>query len=198
MIGKRIKLAAAAVVALAVMLPVGYAAVGAVMKYFTISEDMVSFQDPDPNGGVVSFGFGYARTEVVTGTDIESEEQARAKVEEFRQLYLAGKAREIRPGVWQAVLSNGELFNYGGDPEHATAEFTPQEKEQLKKQFDEINELRKAGQGERTFLKEVEQDGVRVRLYQVRDTLADGKIVTLTEGTNADDEGRGSSGNPMP
>lgn len=196
MVRKRIKLAAAAVVALAVMLPVGYAAVGAVMKYFIISEDEVSFQCPDPNGGVVSFGFGYYRTEVVTGTDIESEEQARAKVEEFRQLYLAGKAREIRPGVWQAVLSNGERFNYGGDPERATAEFTPEEREQLKKQFDEINELRKAGKGEKTFLKEIERDGVKIRLYEVRYTLSDGEVVTFTEGVGTDGGG-GSSGNPV-
>jgi hypothetical protein len=69
---------------------------------------------------------------------------------------------------------------------------------QLKKQFDEINALRKAGRCERTFLKEVEQDGVKVRLYQVRYTLADGKIVPLTEGTSVDDKDSGSSESPTP
>lgn len=68
----------------------------------------------------------------------------------------------------------------------------------MKKQFDEINALRKAGRCERTFLKEVEQDGVKVRLYQVRYTLADGKIVTLTEGTSVDDKDSGSSESPTP
>jgi hypothetical protein len=185
MISKRMKIAAATVVALAVLLPVGYGAVQAVKKYFTISEDKVSFEYPDPNGTVASYVYG--RSVGVSGTDIQNEEQARARVEEFRQLYLAGKAVEIKPGVWKATLADGTEFAYGGrDPARAGVQFTEEEKAQLKRQSDEINELRKAGKGERTFLKEVEENGVKIRLYQVRYTLSDGRVVTITEGTGPD------------
>jgi hypothetical protein len=186
MISKRIRIAAAAVIALAVLLPVSYAAVEAV-KHFIVSEDKVSFEYPDPNGGVTSYLYG--RTISVTGTDIANDEQARARVEEFRQLYLAGKAVEVKPGVWVATLADGTKFGYGGsDPARAGAgvEFTEEEKAQLKKQSDEINELRQAGKGERTFLKEVEENGMKIRLYQVRYTLSDGRVVTITEGTGSD------------
>ncbi len=186
MISKRIKTAAAAVVALVVLLPVSYAAVEAV-KHFIVSEDKVSFEYPDPNG--VAMSYTYGRIASVTGTDVENEEQARARIEEFRQLYLAGKAVEVKPGIWKATLADGTQFAYGGgDPARAGAgvEFTEEEKTQLKKQSDEINELRKAGKGERTFLKEIEDNGMKIRLYEVRYTLSDGRVVTITEGTHAD------------
>ncbi len=186
MISKRIKIAAAAVVALVVLLPVSYAAVEAV-KHFIVSEDKATFEYPDPNGGVTSYVYG--RSVSVTGTNVENEEQARARVEEFRQLYLAGKAVEIKPGVWKATLADGTEFAYGGsDPARAGAgaAFTDEEKAQLQRQSDEINELRKAGKGERTFLKEVEENGMKIRLYQVRYTLSDGRVVTITEGTGPD------------
>jgi hypothetical protein len=189
MISKRIKLAAAAAVVLAILLPVSYAAVEAVVKYFTV-EDVVSFEYSEPNGMT---SYAVKRVTVVTTDAARNEAEARVQLEEFSQLYREGKAREIKPGIWQARLSNGELFNYGGDPERVTAQFTPGEKEQLKKQFDEINELRKAGKCERTFLEEIDCDGVKIRLYEVRYTLSDGKVVTLTEGTNADGNGGGGS-----
>ncbi len=186
MISKRIKIAAAAVVALAVLLPVSYAAVEAV-KYFIVSEDKVSFEYPDPNGSTMTYVYG--RSVSVTGTDIADDEQARARVEEFRQLYLAGKAVEIKPGIWKATLADGTEFAYAGsDPARAGGGvgFTEEEMTQLQKQSDEINELRKAGKGQRTFLKEVEENGTKIRLYQVRYTLSDGSVVTITEGTDAD------------
>lgn len=182
MISRRIRITAAAVIGLAILLPVSYAAVEAVVKCFT-AEDFVSFEYAEPNGMT---SYSVKRVTVVTTDATRDEAEARAQLEEFAQLYREGKAKEIKPGVWQARLSNGELFNYGGDPERVAPQFSPQEKEQLKKQFDEMNELRKAGKCERTFLKEVERDGVKTRLYEVRYTLSDGKVVTLTEGTNAD------------
>jgi len=144
MISKRIKIAAAAVVALAVLLPVSYAAVDAVVKYFTISEDQVSFVHEEPDFVMSAEA---TRRISIGGTNIASEEEARACLAEFRQLYREGKAQEIQPGVWQTTLSNGQLFNYKGDPERATAEFTPQEKEQMKKEF-ELNALQRPARGE--------------------------------------------------
>jgi hypothetical protein len=176
---RRIKLAAAAVIALALLLPVSYAAVEAVVKYFTISEDRVSFPEvQEPNlmvGGMAS------RSISVGGTSIASEDEARTCLAEFRQLYSEGKAREIEPGTWQVTLANGELFNYKGDPERMTAEFTDQDKEQMKKEFDEINALRSAGKGDRTFLRETALQGMTVRVYEVHYTLSSGKTVTVEE-----------------
>ncbi len=194
MISRRIKIAAAAVVALAVLLPVSYAAVEAVKHFVIVSEDKVSFEYPDPNGGVTSYVYkrGTAvgtRGTAVGGANIANEAQARARLEEFRQLYLAGKAEEVKPGVWVATLADGTKFGFGGsDPARAGlgVEFTEEEKAQLKKQSDEINELRKAGKGERTFLNEIEENGIRIRLYRVRYTLSDGRVVTITEGTDAE------------
>ena len=144
MISKHIKIAAAAVVALAVLLPVSYAAVEAVVKYFTISEDQVSFVHEEPDFTMDATAI---RRISIGGTNIASEDEARACLAEFRQLYHEGKAQEIQPGVWQVTLANGKLFNYQGDPGRATAEFTPQEKERMKKEF-ELNALQRPAQGE--------------------------------------------------
>jgi hypothetical protein len=181
MISKRVKMAAA-VVALAVLLPVSYAAVEAVVKYFTISQDRVSFEVQEPN---YAAGFAASRSISIGGTNIATEEEARARLAEFRRLYREGKAKEIQSGVWQVTLSNGELFSYAGDPERVTAVFTPEEKERMKKEFEEIAALQKAGKGERTLIKETEENGVKTRLYEVRYTLSTGKVVTLTEGTTS-------------
>jgi hypothetical protein len=187
-----LKLAVAAVVALAVLLPVSYAAVEAIVKYFTISEDRVSFEVQDANSAV---DFMAGRSISIGGMNIATEDEARARLAEFRQLYREGKAKQIQPGVWQVALADGELSNYKGDPERVTAEFTPEEKEQMKQEFDEINALQKAGKGERTLLEETEQNGVKTRVYEVRYTLSSGKIVTRTEGESlrspGSDGGRG-------
>jgi len=185
---RRIKLAAAAVIGLAILLPVGYAAVEAVVKYFTISQDRVTFEAREPN---YAANFAASRSISIGGTNIATEDEARARLAEFRRLYREGKAKEIQPGVWQVTLGNGELFNYAGDPERVTAEFTPEEKEQMKKEFDELNALQKAGKGERTLIKETEENGVKTRLYEVRYTLSSGKVVTLTEGRSSAGNGGG-------
>ena len=182
--GKRTRLVIAAAIAAGIMLPVGYGAVKAVMKYVILSEEKVVFKYSEPNGGVAAYGVGRAVGTMVSG-DVD-EEEARARLEEFYQLYRDGKAREIKPGFWQATLSNGETFNFGGDPAKAMGEFTPEDKERLQKRFEEINELRKAGKGERTFLKEIEKNGLRIRLYEVRYTLSNGEVITVGEGMPAE------------
>jgi hypothetical protein len=166
----------------AIMLPVSYGAVKAIKKYFTVAEDRVTFEYPEPDG---SFTCTYGRSVSVSSSDATSEQEARAQLEEFLQLYRQGKATQIEPGIWHATLSNGEEFAYGGNPEHSTLEFTEEEKAQLKRQTDEIHELRKAGKGQRTFGKEIEENGTRIRLYHVRYTLADDRVVTLCEGEEA-------------
>lgn len=178
----RTKLAAVAVLAVGILLPVSYGTAKAIRKYLTVSVESVSVEYPDANGAPTE---AVLRTVVVKGNEAGSEEQARARLEEFRELYLAGKAEEIEPGVWKATLSDGTEFSYSGpEPGRAglEAQPTPEERERLKQQADEINELRKAGKGERTFLKEFENNGVRMRLYSVRYTLSNGEVVTVCEG----------------
>jgi len=168
------RVAAAATISIAVLLPLSYGAVKAV-KYF-IFEDQVTFEYPEDN-------MVYTVGRSIPSYSTNNEEDARKKLEEFKKLYREGKAKEIKPGVWEATLSNGEEFAYEGNPEGINIEFTEEEKEQLKKQFDEINELRKAGKYERTFIKEIEVEvlkGVKFRQYKDRFTLSNGKVITLT------------------
>jgi hypothetical protein len=183
------RLAAAAVIALAVLLPAGYAAVEAVVRYFTISEDRVAFEIQEPNHAV---GFAARRGISVGGTNIATEAEARAGLEEFYRLHRAGKAQEIQPGLWQVTLANGELFKYKGNPEWVTSD-SPAE---LKTEFEEINALRRAAQGERTLLGEAEHNGRTLRMYKVRYTLSSGKVVTVLEMASPDGSlaGMGGSG----
>jgi hypothetical protein len=176
------RIAAAAVIALAILLPAGYAAVEAVVKYFTLSEHIETL---DPNG---TAGFMAGRSVSVGGTSIATEAEARASTEEFYRLYREGKAREIQPGLWQVTLANGKLFNYQGNPEWAT------DMARQKSEFEEIIALQKAGKGERTLLRETEQNGRKARVYEVRYTLSSGKVVTVTETVNPDSNPAGMGG----
>jgi hypothetical protein len=177
------RLAAAAAVAIAVLLPLSYGAVKAV-KHFVIARDQVTFEYPEDNSI-----YTVSRSIAIAGNNTSSEE-AKRKLEEFRELYDDGKAEEVKPGVWVATLSNGEKFAYVGDPERIGVEFTEQEQEQLKEQFDEINELRKAGKYEKTY--KPENDfiiyGVKHRYFEAHYTLSDGRVVTLGASEPAEDE----------
>jgi hypothetical protein len=164
------RVAAVAAIGIAVLLPLSYGAVK-VVKYVTTYE--FTFEYPEDN-------ITYGASDTVIGDNINTEEEARKAVEEFCKLYNEGKAREVEAGVWVATLSNGEEFAFAGDPELADLP-DAEKKELLQKQFDEINELRKAGKyHERIFLREIEKDGVRIRLYQDSFILSNGKLVTLT------------------
>jgi hypothetical protein len=143
----------------------------------------VSFQYPAPNdSGTTSYVF----TRTLRGADGADPETTRAQFEEFFQLYREGKATEIAPGMWRATLANGKEFTFTGNPEtDRGAAFTEEEKARLQQVTEEINELRQAGKGERTFWKETENNGMRIRLYNVRYTLSNGEVITLCEGEEA-------------
>jgi len=174
------RVAAAAAIAIVVMLPLSYGA-AKVIKYFTTFE--ATFEHPEDN--VV---YSVSSSLVAKGdTHINTVEDAKKSIEEFVKLYKEGKAKEVEPGVWVVTLSNGEEFAFAGNPEHAALPDS-EKKELFRKQFDEINELRKASKYERTFIKEIEKDGVKIRLYQDRFTLSNGKVVTLTSGEGTDAE----------
>jgi len=167
------RVAAAAVIAIAVLLPLSYGATKVVKKYFVTFE--AEFEYPEDNTV-----YRTIQTTVTAGDDIKSKEDAKKVLEEFGRLYREGKAEEIRPGVWQAVLSNGEKFNYGGDPEILGLS-EAERKKLLKKQFDEIHELKKAGKYEKTYKPEHDYvvNGIKYRYFEARYVLSDGTVKTL-------------------
>ncbi len=167
------RVAAAAAIAIAVLLPLSYGATKVVKKYFVTFE--AEFEYPEDNTVYKTI-----QMTVMAGDDIKSEEDAKKVFEEFGRLYREGKAEEIRPGVWQVVLSNGEKFNYGGDPEILGLSEV-ERKKLLKKQFDEIHELKKAGKYEKTYKPEHDYvvNGIKYRYFEARYTLSDGTVKTL-------------------
>jgi len=171
------RVAAAAVIAIAVLLPLSYGATKVVRKYFITFEAEFEY----PEDGTV---YRTIQTSVVAGDDIKSEEDAKKVLkkglEEFGRLYREGKAKEVRPGVWQVILSNGEKFNYGGDPELLGLS-EAERRELLKKQLDEIHELKKAGKYEKTYKPEHDYvvNGIKYKYFQARYILSDGTVKTL-------------------
>jgi hypothetical protein len=173
--GKRIsvwRVAAAAAITIAVLIPLSYGA-SKVIRYFTTFEAEFKYGD--------TTAYKFSRTVSSSDDSIRSEEDARKAELEFYDLYKQGKVEEVQPGVWVATLSNGEEFAFGGDPESLGLSES-EHKELLKKQLNEINELRRAGDYERIFIKEIEENGVKIRLYRDSFTLSNGKVVTLTTG----------------
>ncbi len=167
------KFAAVAAIVILVILPLGYGAVKTV-KYLTTTFK-ATFEYPEDN--TVYTVLNRVST---SGDNIKSEEDALKAQEEFYKLYKEGKAKEVKPGVWVVTLSNGVKFAYGGDPE--VLGFSDAErKELLKKQFDEINELRKAGRFEKIYKPEHDFDvnGVKHRYFIALYTLSNGKVARI-------------------
>jgi hypothetical protein len=176
------RVAAAAAIAIAVLLPWSYGATKTVKRMIKTFE--AKFVYPQDNGSVHGYGamHGYKVGSAIGSNDPNfTEEDAHKALREFYELYKQGKAKEVTPGVWVATLSNGHGFGYGGDPE-MLGFLEAERKNFLKKQFDEIHELRKAGKFERTFIKEVEKNGVKIRFYEDRFTLSNGKVITMGAG----------------
>ena len=176
------RVAATAAIAIAVLLPLSYGATKTVKHIIKTFE--AKFEYPQGDGA----GYGYGVRAGIGSNDPNfTEEDARKVEREFYELYKQGKAEEVEPGFWVATLSNGKGFGYGGDPEMLGLS-EAERKEFLKKQFDEIHELRKAGKFERTFIKEVEKNGVKIRLYEDRFTLSNGKVITMGAGEPVKEE----------
>jgi hypothetical protein len=171
------RIAAGIAIAAFALLPLSYGTVKAI-QYFTIFE----FEYPKYNSI-------YTQTRTISSDNIQNEEQARQKEKEFYQLYKKGKAEEIKPGIWSAILSDGERFNYGGDPELLGLS-EKEQKEVLKKQFDEIHELKKAGKFEKTYMPEhdFEINGVTYRYFQARYVLSDGTVKLVGSSEPATEE----------
>jgi len=154
------KLAAAVVIGTVVLLPLAYGA-SKIVKYFLVDDIKIVVKDSNK---------------------IKTEQDAQNAIQEFGKLYREGKAKEVKPGVWVVILSNGEEFAYSGNnPEWAGLSLDEKNK-LLKAQNDEIQKLREVGNFERTFIKEVEENGVKIRLYEDKFILSNGKVVKMTFG----------------
>ena len=178
------RVAAAVAIAILLLMPLSYGTTKLVEKcYITFK---ATFIYPEPED-ITEFEGGYAHGRKAGygvmggfyGSADLSEKEAMEMAEEIRKLCAEGKAEEVEPGVWMVTLSNGKKIRFGGaDPEFMA--LTDVEKNNLlKKQFDEIHELRKAGKFERTFLKEIEINGVMQPFYEDSFTLSDGKVIKM-------------------
>lgn len=179
------RVAAAAMIGIFVTLSLSYGA-AKVIKYFVISTAEITFDYPEEN-----VMYGVKRSISVYGDNISSEEDATKRLQEFKKLYKEGKAKEVEPGIWVATLSDGTRFGFGiWHPEQDSIEFTEEEKELLKKEFDEIHKLRKAGRFEKTYKPEHDfvVNGVKYRYFEARYTLSNGKVVTTGDSEPVRDE----------
>jgi len=185
------RVATAAAIAIAVLLPLSYGATKTVKRIIKTFEAKfeypheAKFVYPQDDGGVHGYGVGggYGVGSAIGSSDPNfTEKEAMEMAEEIRKLCAEGKAEEVEPGVWMVTLSNGKKIHFGGaDPEFMA--LTDVEKNNLlKKQFDEIHELRKAGKFERTFIKEIEINGVMHNLYEDSFTLSNGKVIKMGAG----------------
>lgn len=180
------RVAAAAAIAIAVLLPLSYGATKTVKRIIKTFE--AEFVYPQDDGGVQAYKVGGG---IGSNDPNFTEEDALKAQREFYELYKQGKAEEVEPGFWFAILSNGKGFGTR-DPEMLglLGLSEAEQKEFLKKQFDEIEELRKAGKFEKIYKPEhdFEINGVKHRFYFARYTLSDGTVKTVGSSEPVKDE----------
>lgn len=171
------RVAAAAVIAIAVLLPLTYGATQIIK--FVVDEFTVLYGVNDERAKYIT---AYAFNPTITGDCITNKEEAKKAEKEMLQLIKEGKAEEVNPGIYKGVLSNGEEVIY--DTLGIPIEILQSEnrKEKIKELTEEIQKLKKAGDFERTFLDEVENNGIKIRIYKHRYTLSNGSVITLTTG----------------
>jgi len=181
------RVAAAAAIAIVVLLPLSYGATKVIKRFivfeatFEYTQEEPTFEYPQDDGGGYGYGgmHGYKVGSSIGSSDPNfTEEDAHKASREFYELYKEGKAEEVKSGIWVVTLSNGEKLRYGGDPEMLGLS-EEERREFLKKQLDEIHELRKAGKFERTFIKNIEIGGVMHGLYEDSFTLSDGRVIKM-------------------
>ncbi|MFB0552025.1 MAG: hypothetical protein ACETWQ_01820 [Phycisphaerae bacterium] len=188
------RVAATVAIAILLLMPLSYGATKLVEKCYITFKATFIYPEPEDitesEGGYEGRVAGYGVMGGFSGSADLSEKEAMEMAEEIRKLCAEGKAEEVEPGVWMVTLSNGKKIHFGGaDPEFMA--LTDVEKNKLlKKQFDEINELRKAGKFERTFIKEIEINGVMHRFYEDSFTLSDGKVIKMGAGEPVKDDNK--------
>jgi len=169
------RVAAAAVIAILVLLPLTYGATRIIK--FVVEEFTIMYGVDDEDTKYIT---AYAFNPTIRGDCINNEEDAKQAEKEILQLIKEGKADKISSGEYKAVLSNdGEvIYDTLGIPIEIL--LSENRKEEIKKLTDEIEKLKKAGEFERTFLDVVKSPkGRDVYIYKTRYTLSSGVIITL-------------------
>jgi hypothetical protein len=176
------RVATAAAVTIAVLIPLSYGAAKIVEKFMT-EEFMVTYTyDYDETDGKKEV-MAYLFRPTVKGPSINSEEDAKQAEKEILKLIKEGKVEQISPGEYRAVLSNGEEVIY--DTLEIPIEILESEnrEEKIKEMCNGIEELRKAGKFERIFLDVVKSPrGRDVYIYKTRYTLSNGVTIILNSG----------------
>ncbi len=170
------------------LISVGFGTAAVIRRFILRDYEFVYKQvtsTPAPGNMVTKTGTTttYGSNFSVTGDGIRSDEDARLAEEEMIAWIREGKAEEVQPGRYRAVLPRwGEvLYETGGLPRSIVVAENREEK--IKEMYDEIERLRQAGQFE-SVLDKVEEspDGSQMYYYWVRYTLSSGETITLYSG----------------
>ena len=172
------RVAAAAIIAIAVLLPLTYGATR-IIKFVVEEFNVIYGVDDEQTEYITAYEFN----PTITGDCITNKEEAKEAEKEMLQLIKKGKAEEVSPGVYKGVLSNGGevIYDTLGIPIEILQ--SDNRKEKFKELTDEIEKLKKAGEFERTFLDVVKSPkGHDVYIYKTRYTLSNGVTITLNSG----------------
>jgi hypothetical protein len=172
------RVAAAAAIAIACLVPLSYGA--AKIIKFVVEEFTVMYGVDDENAKYIT---AYAFNPTVKGDCINNKEEAKQAEKEILQLIKEGKAEQINPSEYKAILSNGGevIYDTLGIPIEILG--SENRKEKIQELTDEIEDLKKAGEFERTFLDVVKSPkGRDVYIYKTRYTLSNGVTITLNSG----------------
>jgi hypothetical protein len=170
------RVAVAALIALVFLIPFSYGATK-IVEFIVIELTVV--YDTDENAQYIT-AFSFHPT--VRGDCLSNTEDAKIAEKEMIQLIKEGKAEEISPGEYKAMVSFGGevIYDTLGIPIEILESEDRQEK--LKELTDEIQKLRNAGNFERTILDNLENVGknkIKVRLYKESFILSNNKTITL-------------------
>jgi len=175
---RTMKIVAVALIALAILLPLSYGA-SKIIK-FVVEEFTIMYGVDDENTKYIT---AYAFNPTVKGDCINNKEDAKQAEKEILQLIKEGKAEQINPSEYKAILSNGGevIYDTLGIPIEILG--SENRKEKIQELTDEIEDLKKAGEFERTFLDVVKSPkGRDVYIYKTRYTLSNGVTITLNSG----------------
>ena len=156
MSNRKTRIVIAALVAIAIGLPLSYGAVKGVKK--------------------IVHRFTWSRTIVSSSGDLP-EQEMKGIVEEAKKLIDEGKAKEVSPGVYEVTLPGNKKVKMAIRTSDGSE--MPEPPDEAAALFDEVMQLRQSGDFERVEIDRwTEDDGTEVILYQDRFTLADGTVCT--------------------
>jgi len=172
------RVAAAVAIATMVLLPLTYGATRIIK--FVVEEFVVMYGVDDEQAKYIT---AYAFSPTIRGDCINNEEDAKQAEKEILQLIKEGKVDKISPQEYKAVLSNGGEVIYDTLGLPVEILLSENREEKIRELSDEIEDLKKAGEFERTFLDTVKSSkGHDVYIYKTRYTLSNGVTITLNSG----------------